>query len=155
MKRFVFPGSFDPITLGHLDIIQRALIICDELVIAIGENSDKKNLFSLNERINFISKSISSKPRAEILSYNGLTTNFCKEVKASAIIRGIRSTIDFEFEKNIAEINRKLTGIETLFFLSDSKYSFISSSIVRELILNNGDYSSFVPNAVKIVGNIN
>ena len=84
-----------------------------------------------------------------------MTTNFCKEVKASAIIRGIRSTIDFEFEKNIAEINWKLTGIETLFFLSDSKYSFISSSIVRELILNNGDYSSFVPNAVKIVGNIN
>ena len=155
MKRFVFPGSFDPITLGHLDIIQRALIICDELVIAVGENSDKKNLFSLNERINFISKSISSKPRAKILSYSGLTTNFCKEVKASAIIRGIRSAIDFEFEKNIAEINRKLSGIETLFFLSDSKYSFISSSIVRELILNNGDYSSFVPNAVKTVGNIN
>ena len=155
MKRFVFPGSFDPITLGHLDIIQRALIICDELVIAIGENSDKKNLFSLNERINFISKSISSKQRAEILSYNGLTTNFCKEVKASAIIRGIRSAIDFEFEKNIAEINRKLSGIETLFFLSDSKYSFISSSIVRELILNNGDYSSFVPDAVKKRGTTN
>ena len=149
MKRLFFPGSFDPITLGHLDIIKRARVISDELIIGIGENSDKKCLYSLEERINFITKSINPKSNVKIMSYKGLTSNFCLKNNVSAIIRGIRSSKDFEYEKNIAEINRKLTGIETLFFLSDSKYSFISSSIVRELILNKGDYSLFVPNAVK------
>ena len=149
MKRLFFPGCFDPITLGHLDIINRASIMSDELIIGIGENSDKKCLYTLEERINFISKSISSKSNVKIISYNGLTSDFCREKKVSAIVRGIRSTNDFEYEKNIAEINRKLSGIETLFFLSDPKYSFISSSIVRELIFNRGDYSLFVPNAVK------
>lgn len=149
MKRLFFPGSFDPITLGHLDIIKRARVISDELIIGIGENSYKKCLYSLEERINFITKSINPKSNVKIMSYKGLTSNFCLKNKVSAIIRGIRSSKDFEYEKNIAEINRKLTGIETLFFLSDSKYSFISSSIVRELILNKGDYSLFVPNAVK------
>ena len=149
MKRLFFPGSFDPITLGHLDIIKRASVISDELIIGIGENSDKKCLYTLEERINFISKSISSKSNVKIISYRGLTSDFCREKKVSAIVRGIRSTNDFEYEKNIAEINRKLSGIETLFFLSDPKYSFISSSIVRELIFNRGDYSLFVPNAVK------
>ena len=149
MKRLFFPGSFDPITLGHLDIIKRARVISDELIIGIGENSDKKCLYSLEERINFISKSINPKSNVKIMSYEGLTSDFCLKIKVSAIIRGIRSFKDFEYEKDIAEINRKLIGIETLFFLSDSKYSFISSSIVRELILNKGDYSLFVPNAVK------
>lgn len=149
MKRLFFPGSFDPITLGHLDIIKRARVISDELIIGIGENSDKKCLYSLEERINFISKSINPKSNVKIMFYKGLTSDFCLKIKASAIIRGIRSFKDFEYEKDIAEINRKLIGIETLFFLSDSKYSFISSSIVRELILNKGDYSLFVPNAVK------
>ena len=149
MKRLFFPGCFDPITLGHLDIINRASIMSDELIIGIGENSDKKCLYTLEERINFISKSISSKSNVKIISYRGLTSDFCREKKVSAIVRGIRSTNDFEYEKNIAEINRKLSGIETLFFLSDPKYSFISSSIVRELILNRGDYSLFVPSAVK------
>ena len=149
MKRLFFPGSFDPITLGHLDIIKRARVISDELIIGIGENSDKKCLYSLEERINFISKSINPKSNVKIMSYKGLTSDFCLKIKASAIIRGIRSFKDFEYEKDIAEINRKLIGIETLFFLSDSKYSFISSSIVRELISNKGDYSLFVPNAVK------
>ena len=149
MKRLFFPGCFDPITLGHLDIINRASIMSDELIIGIGENSDKKCLYTLEERINFISKSISSKSNVKIISYRGLTSDFCREKKVSAIVRGIRSTNDFEYEKNIAEINRKLSGIETLFFLSDPKYSFISSSIVRELIFNRGDYSLFVPNAVK------
>ena len=149
MKRLFFPGSFDPITLGHIDIIKRARVISDELIIGIGENPDKKCLYSLEERINFISKSINPKSNVKIISYKGLTSEFCLKKKVSAIIRGIRSSKDFEYEKNIAEINRKLTGIETLFFLSDSKYSFISSSIVRELILDGGDYSLFVPNAVK------
>ena len=149
MKRLFFPGSFDPITLGHLHIIKRARVISDELIIGIGENSDKKCLYPLEERINFISKSINPKSNVKIMSYKGLTSDFCLKIKVSAIIRGIRSFEDFEYEKDIAEINRKLIGIETLFFLSDSKYSFISSSIVRELILNKGDYSLFVPNAVK------
>ncbi len=149
MKRLFFPGSFDPITLGHLDIIKRASVISDELIIGIGENSDKKCLYTLEERINFISKSISSISNIKIISYAGLTSDFCMEKKVTAIVRGIRSAKDFEYEKNIAETNRKLTGIETLFFLSDSKYAFISSSIVRELILNRGDYSLFVPSAVK------
>ena len=149
MKRLFFPGCFDPITLGHLDIINRASIMSDELIIGIGENSDKKCVYTLEERINFISKSISSKSNVKIISYRGLTSDFCREKKVSAIVRGIRSTKDFEYEKNLADINRKLSGIETLFILSDPKYSFISSSIVRELIFNRGDYSLFVPKAVK------
>ena len=149
MKRFVFPGSFDPITLGHQDIILRALPMCDELIIAVGENINKKYLFSLKERLHFINKTHGREPKIKVESFQGLTINFCKVVNATAIIRGLRNPADFEFEKSVAQVNRRLSGIETLFLLTAADYSYISSSIVREIINNNGDYSSLVPDAVK------
>ena len=149
MKRYVFPGSFDPITLGHQDIILRALPMCDELIIAVGENINKKYLFSLKERLYFINKTHGHEPKIKVESFQGLTINFCKEVNATAIIRGLRNPADFEFEKSVAQMNRRLSGIETLFLLTAADYSYISSSIVREIINNNGDYSSLVPDAVK------
>ena len=149
MKRYVFPGSFDPITLGHQDIILRALPMCDELIIAVGENLNKKYLFSLKERLYFINKTHGHEPKIKVESFQGLTINFCKAVNATAIIRGLRNPADFEFEKSVAQVNRRLSGIETLFLLTAADYSYISSSIVREIINNNGDYSSLVPDAVK------
>ena len=149
MKRFVFPGSFDPITLGHQDIILRALPMCDELIIAVGENINKKYLFSLKERLDFINETHGHEPKIKVESFQGLTINFCKAVNATAIIRGLRNPADFEFEKSVAQVNRRLSGIETLFLLTAADYSYISSSIVREIINNNGDYSSLVPDAVK------
>ena len=149
MKRYVFPGSFDPITLGHQDIILRALPMCDELIIAVGENLNKKYLFSLKERLDFINKTHGHESKIKVESFQGLTINFCKAVNATAIIRGLRNPADFEFEKSVAQVNRRLSGIETLFLLTAADYSYISSSIVREIINNNGDYSSLVPDAVK------
>ena len=148
MKRYVFPGSFDPITLGHQDIIHRVLPMCDELVIAVGENLDKKYMFTLKERLDFINKTHSKNVKIKVKSFKGLTIDFCKSVEATAIIRGLRNPADFEFEKSIAQMNRRLSGIETLFLLTAADYSYISSSIVREIIKNNGDYSSLVPDAV-------
>jgi len=148
MKRYVFPGSFDPITLGHQDIIHRALPMCDELIIAVGENLDKKYMFTIKERLDFINKTHCKEVKIKVKSFKGLTIDFCKSVEATAIIRGLRNPADFEFEKSIAQMNRRLSGIETLFLLTAADYSYISSSIVREIIKNNGDYSSLVPDAV-------
>ena len=149
MKRFVFPGSFDPITLGHQDIIERALPFCDKLVIAVGDNINKKYMFSLDQRIEFIKKTFRGEPKIIIATYQGLTIDFCKKIKASGILRGLRNPADFEFEKSIAQINQRLSGIETLFLLTAADLSCISSSIVREIISHKGDFSSLVPSAVK------
>ena len=148
MKRYVFPGSFDPITLGHQDIIHRALPMCDELIIAVGENLDKKYMYTIKERLDFIIRTHSNEVKIKVKSFKGLTIDFCKSVEATAIVRGLRNPADFEFEKSIAQMNRRLSGIETLFLLTAADYSYISSSIVREIIKNNGDYSSLVPDAV-------
>ena len=149
MKRFVFPGSFDPITLGHQDIIERALPFCDKLVIAVGDNINKKYMFSLDERIEFIKKTFQGESKIITATYQGLTINFCEKIKASGILRGLRNPADFEFEKSIAQINQRLSGIETLFLLTAADLSYISSSIVREIISHKGDFSSLVPSAVK------
>jgi pantetheine-phosphate adenylyltransferase len=149
MKRFVFPGSFDPITLGHQDIIERALPFCDKLVIAVGDNINKKYMFSLDERIEFIKKTFQAESKIITATYQGLTINFCEKIKASGILRGLRNPADFEFEKSIAQINQRLSGIETLFLLTAADLSYISSSIVREIINHKGDFSSLVPSAVK------
>jgi pantetheine-phosphate adenylyltransferase len=149
MKRFVFPGSFDPITLGHQDIIERALPFCDKLVIAVGDNINKKYMFSLDERIEFIEKTFQGESKIITATYQGLTINFCEKIKASGILRGLRNPADFEFEKSIAQINQRLSGIETLFLLTAADLSYISSSIVREIINHKGDFSSLVPSAVK------
>lgn len=150
MKRAVFPGSFDPITLGHYDIIERGLGLFDEIIIAIGVNADKKYMFSLEERKRFIEESFGNKAQIKVMTYSGLTIDFCKEQDAAFILRGLRNPGDFEFEKAIAHTNRKLSEIETVFLLTSSGKSYISSSIVRDVIRNNGDYTSLVPNSVRI-----
>jgi pantetheine-phosphate adenylyltransferase len=150
MRRAVFPGSFDPITLGHFDIIQRGLGLFDEIIIAIGENADKKYMFSLEDRKRFIRTTFDQESRIQVTSYRGLTVDFCKTVGADFILRGLRNPGDFEFEKAIAHTNRKLSEIETVFLLTSSGKSYISSSIVRDVIRNNGDYTLLVPNAVRL-----
>ncbi|MDB2314257.1 pantetheine-phosphate adenylyltransferase [Flavobacteriaceae bacterium] len=150
MKRAVFPGSFDPITLGHLDIIQRSIPLFDEIIIGVGTNSDKKYMFPLDKRMTFIKDTFAEFKSISVTQYEGLTIEFCKKVQADFIIRGLRNPADFEFEKAIAHTNRKLSGIETVFLLTAAKTSFISSSIVREIISNQGDYTQLVPATVKI-----
>jgi pantetheine-phosphate adenylyltransferase len=150
MKRAIFPGSFDPITLGHLDIIKRSLPLFDELIIAIGINANKKYMFSLNQRINFIEECFQDESKIKVTNYEGLTVDYCASIKADFIVRGLRNPADFEFEKTITQVNRRLSTIETVFLLTSSDTAFISSSIVREVIQFGGDYRSMVPDSVKL-----
>lgn len=145
MKRAVFPGSFDPITLGHVDIIERAIPLFDEIVIAIGINADKKYMFETEKRQEFIRETFKDQPKIKIDTYTGLTVDYCKKINATFILRGLRNPADFEFEKAIAQTNRKLSGIETVFLLTSAETSFISSSIVRDIIRNHGNVSVLVP----------
>ena len=150
MKRAVFPGSFDPITLGHLDIIQRSIPLFDEIIIGVGTNSEKKYMFPLDKRMDFIKNTFAEFKSISVTQYEGLTIEFCKKVQADFIIRGLRNPADFEFEKAIAHTNRKMSGIETVFLLTAAKTSFISSSIAREIISNQGDYTQLVPATVRV-----
>ena len=136
LKRAVFPGSFDPITIGHQEIIARGLDLFDEIVIAVGNNTKKENYFSLEERLGFIKNHYQNQPRILIKSYEGLTAEFCKTFNIRFLLRGIRNTKDFQLEKNIAQTNKELLGIDTFFLVSKPAYSHISSSLVRELLQN-------------------
>jgi pantetheine-phosphate adenylyltransferase len=147
-RRAIFPGSFDPITLGHVDIVERAIDLFDEIIIAVGTNADKRYRFDENQRMLFIRETFKAYPSIKVMSYNGLTIDFCKNVEADYILRGLRNPADFEFEKAIAQTNRKLSGIETVFLLTSASTSFISSSIVRDIYLHKGDISALVPQAV-------
>ncbi len=148
MKRAIFPGSFDPITLGHVDIINRAMNLFDEIIIAIGVNDDKKYLFSLEQRLEFIKDTFADQTKIKVQTYKGLTINYCKEIDANYILRGLRNPADFEFEKAIAQTNRNLSGIETVFLLTSANTAYISSSIVRDVYRHHGDISSLVPESV-------
>ena len=150
MKKAIFPGSFDPITLGHYDIIERGITLFDELIIAIGINADKKYMFSLEERKQFIEDSFGNNPKIKVVTYEGLTVHFCQENNIDFILRGLRNPADFEFEKSIAHTNRDLAPIETVFLLTAASTSYISSSLVRDVIRNNGDYTKLVPKTVRI-----
>ncbi len=150
MKQALFPGSFDPLTLGHYDIIRRGVTLFDEVIVAIGLNADKKYMFTLEERKQFIKDAFADEPRIKVVTYKGLTVEFCKEIGVGFILRGLRNPADFEFEKAIAHTNRKLSEIETVFLLTAAKTSFISSSIVRDVIRNNGDYTKLVPETVRV-----
>lgn len=150
MKRAIFPGSFDPITLGHYDIIKRGIELFDEVIVSIGINSEKKYMFSLEDRKKFIEDAFKNEPRVKVMTYEGLTVQFCKEIKVPFILRGLRNPADFEFEKAIAHTNRKLSKIETVFLLTAASTSYISSSIVRDVIKNNGDYTVLVPESVRL-----
>jgi pantetheine-phosphate adenylyltransferase len=150
MKRALFPGSFDPITNGHYDIIRRGVKLFDEVVVAIGINADKKYMFSIEERKAFIEDAFKDEPKVKVTTYEGLTVDYCKAIKAKFILRGLRNPADFEFEKAIAHTNRKLSKIETVFLLTAAQTSYISSSIVRDVIRNNGDYTVLVPDSVRV-----
>ncbi|GIZ10464.1 pantetheine-phosphate adenylyltransferase [Flavobacterium sp. UMI-01] len=150
MRKAIFPGSFDPITLGHEDIIKRAIPLFDEIVIAIGVNAEKKYMFSLEERKRFIEETFQNEPKVTVITYEGLTIELCKKIKANFILRGLRNPADFEFEKAIAHTNRELSKIETVFLLTAASTSYISSSIVRDVIRNKGEYQKLVPKAVKV-----
>lgn len=153
MRIAVFPGSFDPITLGHYDIVERAAPLFDKIIIAIGQNSQKKYMFSLEQRKEFIRKTFEKFPNVEVDSFEGLTIDYCRSKGVNFILRGLRNPADFEFEKAIAQTNRELTQnnkIETIFLLTSAGKSFISSSIVREIISFGGNYELLVPDAVRV-----
>ena len=141
----IFPGTFDPFTIGHAALVRRALNVVDELYIAIGINTGKQTMLSLDERMERIATLYKEDPRIHVISYEGLTTDFAQSVGAQCIIRGVRSTIDFEYERNIADVNRMLTGIDTLLLISEPQYAAISSSVVRELIHFGKDVTEYLP----------
>ena len=150
MKKAVFPGSFDPITIGHVDIVKRGIKVFDEIIIAVGDNTDKKYMFPKEKRVEFVKQTFNNYDNVKIESYDGLTVDFCKKNNIEFMIRGLRNPADFEFEKSIALTNREMTDIETIFLLTSPENSFISSSIVRDLIRNNGDYKLFIPKGITL-----
>ena len=150
MRKAIFPGSFDPITNGHSDIIKRGVSLFDEVIVAIGVNAEKKYMFSLEDRKAFIEKSFTNEPKVSVVTYEGLTIDLCHKLGAQFILRGLRNPADFEFEKAIAHTNRQLSDIETVFLLTAIDTSHISSSIVRDVIRNGGDYTILVPESVKV-----
>jgi pantetheine-phosphate adenylyltransferase len=150
MRRAIFPGSFDPLTLGHEDIIRRGITLFDEIIVAIGVNAEKAYMFDLDKRKAFIEQTFADESKVKVMIYEGLTIDFCKKMQANFILRGLRNPADFEFEKAIAHTNRKLSKIETVFLLTAAKTSFISSSIVRDVLRNGGDYTVLVPDAVRV-----
>jgi len=152
MKRIaVFPGSFDPITKGHESIVKRALHLFDEIIIAIGKNSTKKPFYTLEQREEWIGKVFEGDDKVRVEKYEGLTIDFCKEQEAQFILRGLRSSADFEFERSIAQMNKSMASeIETVFILSTPELSAINSTIVRDIIKNGGDASQFVPDSISL-----
>jgi len=150
MKRAVFPGSFDPITLGHIDIIKRSLSLFDEVIIAIGVNADKKNMFSLEDRKKHIEDTFANESKIKVKTYTGLTVDFCKSENARFILRGLRNSSDFNYEQSIAQTNAILADIESVFIMCSPELSNISSSIVRDVIRNGGDYTKMVPRSVML-----
>ncbi len=150
MKKALFPGSFDPLTLGHYDIIKRGVTLFDEVIVAIGINADKNYMFSLEQRQQFIEDAFADEPKIKVVTYKGLTVDFCEEIGVGFILRGLRNPADFEFEKAIAHTNRDLAPIETVFLLTSAQTSYISSSIVRDVIRNDGDYTKLVPKSVRV-----
>lgn len=153
MKTAIFPGSFDPITVGHVDLLKRSVPLFDHIIVAIGVNTQKKYLFDIDTRMQWIKAVFHAYPNISVETYKGLTINFCKEKQAKYLIRGIRSASDFEYEKTIAHLNHSMNDeIETILMLSPPELSSISSTIVREIILGNGDVSKFVP--AEILGDL-
>ena len=145
MKRAIFPGSFDPFTIGHHDIVLRGLQLFDEIIIGIGHNINKRDTFPLEERINAIQHAFNSEPRIKVMAYDGLTVDFAAEQHAQFILRGVRSVQDFEYERNIAEANKQLSGIETILLYTRPEYAHISSTLLRDLHAHGKDISPYLP----------
>lgn len=150
-KIAIFPGSFDPFTVGHESVVNRSVDMFDKVIIAIGNNSEKKGLLSIENRIKLIKDVFVGNPKVEVELYQGLTVNFCKEKQANYILRGLRTAADFEYERAIAQINKNMHhDIETVFLLTMPEHTPISSTIVKDVLLNNGDVSNFIPENVEI-----
>jgi pantetheine-phosphate adenylyltransferase len=150
-KTAVFPGSFDPFTLGHESITRRALSLFDEIIIAVGENTLKKSHYSLETRKNMIAKVFKDEPRIKVDQYKGLTVDYCRKNRAGYILRGLRTAADFEFERAIAQVNKAMAPeLESVFLLTLPEHSHINSTIVRDIICNGGDASQFVPSSIDL-----
>lgn len=145
MKRAIFPGSFDPFTKGHFDIVMRGLEIFDEIIIGIGINSTKKETFPLQQRLNDIQQYFAAEPRVQVHTYDGLTVDFAAQHNAQFILRGVRSTLDFEYERSMAEANKQLSGLETVLLYTRPEYAHISSTLVRDLHSHGKDIAAYLP----------
>ncbi len=147
----IFPGSFDPITRGHEDIINRAAPLFDKIIVSIGRNREKKNYFRIEKRLEFLETVFAGNPKIIVDTYEGLTVDYCKKMGAKFILRGLRTSADFEFERSIGQVNRKLyPEIETVFFLTHPEYTALNSSVVRDILTHGGDPSMFIPEGLKI-----
>jgi len=150
-KTAVFPGSFDPFTIGHEGIVNRALSIFDEIIIAVGANAMKKSFYSVDDRKKMITKVFSGEPRVKVIDYEGLTVDFCRSSGAKFILRGLRTAADFEFERAIAQVNKVMAPeVESVFILTIPEHSHVNSTIIRDIISTGGDASRFVPQAIKL-----
>jgi pantetheine-phosphate adenylyltransferase len=151
MKKAVFPGSFDPITVGHVEIVKRALPLFDGIVIAVGLNSQKQSLFSLEQRLEWLKEVFAKEPKVEIAFFEGLTAHFCNRIGAKYLLRGLRNASDFDYEKTISQLNHIVgQNLDTVFLISHPEFSHISSTIVREIIRGGGDASPFIPAEINI-----
>lgn len=150
MKRAIFPGTFDPFTIGHYSIVERGLAMFDEIIIGIGVNHLKKTLFDESKRLDIIQQAFVGEPRVKVMVYNSLTIDFAKSVDAQFILRGLRTVADFEYERTIGDTNRILSGVETVILFTESAYSHISSTVARDLMSYGKDISAFLPPNVKL-----
>ena len=150
MRKAIFPGTFDPFTLGHHSIVKRTLAFMDEVIIGIGYNDQKHCLLPIEKRLESIRKVYADEPRVKVMAYSGLTVDFAQEQGAEFMVRGIRSVKDFEYEESIADINRKLSGIETIFLFTEPELSAVSSSVVRELLRYGKNVEAFLPEGMEI-----
>lgn len=150
MKRIaIFPGSFDPFTIGHENIIHRAVDLFDEIIIGIGYNSNKQDFFPVGQRIEWVEYLFNDEPKVKVDKYQGLTVDFAKDMNAEFILRGIRTAADFEYERAIAQVNKAMTGIESVFLLTTPEHTPVNSSIVRDIIRHGGDAGKFIPEKIR------
>lgn len=150
MRIAIFPGTFDPFTVGHQSIVERALPLVDRMIVAVGVNTQKKPLITVDKRLQMIDDIFADEPKVEVKSYSGLTMDFAKEVGATTIVRGVRNALDFEYESSIARVNYKISGVDSVFLLTLEEHSSISSTIVRDLLIHGGDVSDFIPSNVDV-----
>lgn len=150
MRKAIFPGTFDPFTIGHYSVVKRALTFMDEVIIGIGVNEKKKTYFPIEKRVEMIRRLFADEPRIQVAAYDGLTVDFAREQEAGFIIRGIRTVHDFEYEETIADVNRKLAGVETILLFTEPELTSVSSTIVRELLHYQKDVTSFLPEGMDI-----
>ena len=149
-KTAIFPGSFDPFTVGHENIVRRGLSLADKIYIAIGFNSNKKDFFPIEQRVKWIEKVFEDEPKIEVVTFEGLTVDFAKQLNCTFILRGIRTSADFEYERAIAQVNKSMSGIDTVFLLTSPEHTPVNSSIVRDILKHGGDASKFIPEKIRI-----